>query len=431
MVTKSAFMLSIALVLSLPTVPLLSAQTQETDLLIRFYQGRVSRDPDDFFNYNKLTAAYLQKARETGDVTYYELAEKAVRKSLALVSGQPATAALTYLAAVFLAKHEFHDALAQAQQAIALGGEQTAPYAIVGDAYLEMGEYEQAAAAYEKMRTPREERTPYSRLSYLQFLRGDAQGAIQLMNKAVAAASANNAPKEHLVWSQAQLGETLFAVGNVSQAETAYHDALVTYPAYHPALAGLAKVRSAQQRDQEAIEFYQQAIAVIPLLGYVAALGDLYAKIGNTEDAKKQYKLVEYIGHLNTLNQTLYSRELALFYADHEVKLQEALPLAERELEVRQDIYTDDVLAWTLYKNEKPQEALTIMTRALRLGTKDARLFFHAGMIYHRVGKKEEAKNYLRQALTVNPHFHPTQADVAERMLKELESPPGAAAAQE
>ena len=150
----------------------------------------------------------------------------------------------------------------------------------------------------------------------------------------------------------------------------------------------------------------------------MAALGDIYTKIGDGEAAKKQYDLVEYIGRLNTLNQTLYNRELALFYADHDMKLPESLQLAERELEVRKDIYTDDVLAWALYKNDKPEEALTVMTRALRLGTKDARLFFHAGMIYHRLGKQDRAKNYLQQALTLNPQFHPTQAYLSARVLQ-------------
>lgn len=429
---RSAAFLALSLLLSVGRADTLSAQAQTTDLLIQFYQQRVFRDPDDFFNYNKLGAAYIQKARETGDVAYYDLAEKAVQKSLELVSGQPAAAtAITYLAAVSLAKHQFRDALTQAQQALTLSAGEASPYAIIGDAHLEMGEYDQAAAAYAKMRNPRGGGNPHSRLSYLQFLHGDPQGAIELMRKAVAVASARNAPKEHIAWSQTQLGEALFASGSVTRADKAYADALVTYPAYHPALAGLAKVRSAQQRYQEAIELYQQAIAVIPLLAYVAALGDVYTKIGRADEARKQYDLVEYIGHLNALNQTLYNRELALFYADHDVKLQEALELAERELEVRRDIYTYDVCAWAFYKNKRPQEALTNMRQALRLSTKDARLFFHAGMIYHRLGKREQAKSYLQRALVLNPHFHPLQADVAERILKELESRPGSAVALE
>lgn len=369
---------------------------------------------------SRLASAYIQKARETGDIAYYDLAEKALRRSLELVPHHPlATTATTSLAAVYFAKHQFRAALECAQQALTLGSGELSPYALVGDAYLEMGQYDQAAVAYAKMGSLRGAAYPHSRLSYLQFLRGDTQGAIQLMRKAVAAALAGNAPPEHIAWSQVQLGEDLFSLGEVAQAEKSYRDALRTYPEYHRALAGLAKVQAAQQQYQEAITLYQQAIAIIPLPDYAAALGDVYAKLDRPDEAKKQYDLVEYIGYVSMLNQTLYNRELALFYADHDRKLPESLALARRELEVRRDIYTYDVLAWTLYKNEKPQEALTAMLEALKLGTKDARLFFHAGMIYRRLGKNATAREYLQRALSLNPRFHLFQAEEAERTLRE------------
>lgn len=169
----------------------------------------------------------------------------------------------------------------------------------------------------------------------------------------------------------------------------------------------------------------------MPRPDYVAALGDVYAKIERPEDARKQYDLVEYIGRLNMLNKVLYNRELAYFYADHDLKLQEAIDLARKELEVRKDIYAYDVLAWALYKNDKPQEALAAVTESLKLGTKDARLFFHAGMIYHRLGEADKAGDYLRRALTTNSYFHPLQASVAERTLKDLEAQPGQAVTRE
>jgi tetratricopeptide (TPR) repeat protein len=129
---------------------------------------------------------------------------------------------------------------------------------------------------------------------------------------------------------------------------------------------------------------------------------------------------VEYIGYLNTLNKVLYNRELAAFYVDHHMKLTEALDLAKKELEVRQDIYAYDLLAWTLYKNGQPQEALAAITEALKLGTQDARLFFHAGMIYHQLGDMAKAKSSLQHALATNPHFHIFHADVAKRTLEGL-----------
>jgi tetratricopeptide (TPR) repeat protein len=119
----------------------------------------------------------------------------------------------------------------------------------------------------------------------------------------------------------------------------------------------------------------------------------------------------------------LYNRELALFYLDHDLKLAEALDLARKELPVRPDIYSHDVLAWALYKNGRPREALAPMTEALKLATKDARLLYHAGMIHQAVGETEKAREFLTRALATNPHFHLLQAEVAKTTLQKLGGP--------
>lgn len=133
----------------------------------------------------------------------------------------------------------------------------------------------------------------------------------------------------------------------------------------------------------------------------------------------------------NAFNKVLYNRELALFYLDHDMKLGEALDLARKELEVRGDIYTHDVLAWALYKNGRAADAVAPMKEALRLGTKDARLWFHAGMIHRAVGEPDKAREYLQRSLATNPHFHILQAEVARRTLRELEGQFGQPVTQE
>jgi tetratricopeptide (TPR) repeat protein len=397
-----------------------AAQPRETDHVIQFYQARVARDPDDFLSYNKLGTAYIQKARDTGDVTYYGLAEKALRRSLALVSQGPAAGtATTWLAVVEFARHQFKDALATAERALALGSGDLYPHAIVGDAYLELGQYDRAALAYSKLLELSGPLYPHSRLAYLKFLKGHTKGAIADMRRAVAAGQ-SGMPAENMAWTRVQLGELLFRVGDLAGAEGAYHDALVTHPGYHRAAAGLASVRAAQKRYAEAVELYRRAINVIPLPEYAAALGDVYTKTGRASDAQRQHELVEFIGRLNALNKTIYNRELALFYADHDMKPTEALELAERELEARRDIYTYDVLAWALLKNGRAAEAAVAMAEALRLATRDARLFFHAGMIHKALGDTDRARDFLARALMLNPRFHPLQAEVAARALAEL-----------
>src|SRR4029453_14962783 len=57
-------------------------------------------------------------------------------------------------------------------------------------------------------------------------------------------------------------------------------------------------------------------------------------------------------------------------------------------------------------------------TEALKLGTRDARLLFHAGMIHQRLGNTAQARDYLRRALATNPHFHIIYADLAMQTLK-------------
>src|SRR5262249_52423218 len=150
--------------------------------------------------------------------------------------------------------------------------------------------------------------------------------------------------------------------------------------------------------------------------------GDLYAKVGRAREAGQQYALVQYIGRLNTLNRALYNRQLVYFYADHGIKPAEALELAQREIAVRKDIYGYDALAWALYKNDRAEEAVAPMKEALRLGTRDAMLFFHAGMISLGAGKVQDATHYLEQALATNQHFHVFQADVARGVLEQLRS---------
>jgi tetratricopeptide (TPR) repeat protein len=176
-------------------------------------------------------------------------------------------------------------------------------------------------------------------------------------------------------------------------------------------------VRATQARYADAVELYQKAIAVIPLPDYVAALGDLHVRMGRPDAAARQYELVEYSGRLNDLNRTLYNRELAYFYADHDRQLDRALELARKELEVRRDVYAYDVLAWALYKNGELGEARAAIGKALQLGTRDARLFFHAGMIHLGLGERDAGKAYLRRALSTNPHFHLLHADLAQRLL--------------
>jgi tetratricopeptide (TPR) repeat protein len=417
---------------------LLLPRATGTERLIRNMQTRVQSNSKDPAAYSALGAAFFQRARETGDVEDFQQAEQALNRSLDLNSADfSAAPAYSTMAEVCMGEHRFSDAVTYAEKALSLGSGDLSPFAIVGDANADIGDYERAAVAYSRLDVSGEQAAdPHnvyvrdSRTSYLKFVSGDTRGAIRLMQSAVAAGTEARLPAENLAWLYYELGEYESQAGDVSAANSAYLTALNIHPGDYRALAGLGKLRGNQGRYAEAIKLYQSAVAVVPMPMYVAELGDMYARAGNNAEAKKQYQLVEYIGLLGHINQVLHNRDLALFYADHDIKLDEALTLAHKEFEVRHDIYTWDALAWALYKNGKYQEAGDAMDHALRPGVRDAVLFFHAGMIASRLGQPGQEKERLQTALSINPQFHVIYADVARQQLKTLDAQAGLTASQ-
>ena len=408
---------------------LLTPRPSETDRLIHKAQAIAAGNPKDAKAYAGLGAGYFQRARETGDVSDYELAEQALKKSLDLSSSDFSSgAAFETLAEVCMGEHRFEDALAYAEKALSLGSGDLSPFAIVGDAYADMGEYDKARAAYERL-TPRgaepSPRTAYardSRLAYLSFVRGSTNEAIHLMETSVAEGTEAAIPSENLAWLYYELGEFRTQAGDAQAADAAYRAALKIHPGDYRALAGLARLCANHGRSGEAILLYQKAIAVVPMPAFVEELGDLYEKTGNHAEAKKQYDLVEYIGLLGHVNQVLHNRDLALFYANHDIKLAESLALAQKEFEVRHDIYTWDALAWALYKNGKFAEAAKASDEALRFGTRDSLLLFHAGTISARMGQADRARSQFRAALEINPHFNLRYAGAAQQQLAILDA---------
>jgi len=397
------------------------AEEMSQDRAILSYQRRLERNPRDASTYYKLGDAYIQKARENGDITFVNLAEEALRKSLEIDPEN--SGAMRHLAYVLYYRHDFDGAAREAERAIKLDPLDSNAYGILGDACQETGKYEQARRSYRKMIGIRRDLYSYSRSAGAKSLRGDLRGAMEDLEKAISEGRNEKRPKESIAWVLWQLGNEYYALGQISQAEIRYQEALRTYPDYFRALAALGQVRTAQGKHPEAIEYYQKAAAIIPLPEYVVALGDIYLKIGRVEEAKKQFDLVEYMGRLNALNKILFNRGLVYFYADHDLKLEESLVMADEELRVRKDIYGYDALAWALYKNGRIGEAGASVRKALELGTRDANLLFHAGMIYLGSGDVVKAKQYLRRAIMTNPHFHIFHADVARATLKELELP--------
>jgi tetratricopeptide (TPR) repeat protein len=234
----------------------------QTDKQIRILQDGVQKAPDDYAGYDGLGAAFLHKARETGDITYYDLAEQTLQKALSLAPRDfRAADPSVHMALVYMGEHRFADALAYAQKAIGTGSGNLAAFAIEGDAYTDVGDYDEAAA-YNTVQTLGRmtvsnlnlEYLNDSRMAYLSYLRGDSADAIRLMKSAIAAGLQTSVPRENLAWLYFELGERYFQAGDLENAGSSYQSGIAADPNHYRSLAGLAKVRAAQGRLQESIQ---------------------------------------------------------------------------------------------------------------------------------------------------------------------------------
>ena len=372
--------------------------------------------PDD---YVALASAFMRKSRESSDPGYYGRANAAVERALALDPND--YGALRTAPWVLLGLHDFQGALAAAERARAVEPEDWWNYGTLADARVELGDYAHALQAAQRMVDLRPGLPSYARAAFLRALFGDRAGAIELLRLAVAAGSARE--PEGRAWALVHLGHEYFATGDLAAAGRAYARALDVFPEYYLALSGLGRVRAAEGQLAAAGDLYCRAVARVPAPDLIAALGDVYAAAGDADEAERQYALVEYVGKVAEAVGTTYGRQLALFYADHDRRLPDALRLAEQEATMRGDIYTDDALAWALYKNGRPAPAARAAHRALRLGTEDALLEYHAGLIAAAAHHPRRAARHLRRALGLNPYFDLRQAPIARARLAALDAP--------
>ena len=104
---------------------------------------------------------------------------------------------------------------------------------------------------------------------------------------------------------------------------------------------------------------------------------------------------------------SVHDRTLSLYLADHGIDVARALALAESEIAVRRDVYGYDALAWALLANRRADEAAAAMDKALALGTRDARMLYHAGMIAAARGEGERARGLLDEAIALDSSFDP------------------------
>ncbi len=372
----------------------------DTPRLVEELELRVATAPNDARALGLLGLAYQQLARETGDPDLYPRAERVLARALR-VAPRDYTAA-TALAALAASRHRFREALVLAERARRIAPERAAAYGILGDANVELGRYDRAFEAFDRMTARKPSASAYARVAFGRELLGETARAVEAMTLAVDAAEGSS---EAGAWARVQLGNLYADTGQLRLADRQYRDALLLRPGYAPALAGRGRVEAGRKRLKTGATLYRRALARAAAPEYAVALGDLLARLGRARAARRTYARASALEADFAANGGRNELETALFDLDHDRNLGRALKRAHAGYRLRPSIEGEHVLAWALYKNGRCAQARHHSVRALRLGTKDVGALYHRSLIERCLGNVAASEAFLARVRGIDPYF--------------------------
>jgi len=394
-----------------------SSEFLNAEKSVEYYETEIRRKPKVVKNYIDLANIFLQEARVTGN--HHEYMPQAQEMIDAALHLEPENfEAVLAKASIMLTLHQFPEAKRLAQIAIAKNSYSAFAYGVLVDAHTELGEYDEAVQASDKMLGLRPDLRSYARASYLRELHGDHAGAIAAMRMAV---DAGVSGQESRAWVLYHLGMLYAQAGKLDTAAYIFNGTLEERPNYAYALSGLAQMNAAKQNYNEALRLLKLAHEATPEHVFLEQLAEVYRLVGDTRRADSTAQEV-----LKTFGQHEQggwniNREFAMFGATHHLNLPAALKRAEAEYKARpNNIEVQETYAWLLYKNERAPEAIPIIEPALRLQTQRATLSYHAGMIYFAAGQHEKAVSYLKRAFAENLYVYPLCVANAQHTLTQL-----------
>ena len=350
---------------------------------------------------------WVRKARLSADPGFYVNVDGCAREALRVQPGL--VSALELQSLVLMNNHEFERARALAEQILKRAPDSVIADGTLSDAFLELGRYQEAAQATQAQMNIHPGMAANARAAHLNWLKGDTRSAKLFIRDALL--DRNAADPEAAAWTFVEAGMIYWQQGDYAGADAIFSEALNWVPNYPAALVGRGRVALAKGEATDAINFLSTAQRLHPLVETAWLLGDAYTLDADAKHAQQAYSDAERQGRRGD------KLTLAYFFVDKNKDSADALRLLDEERRNRGGIYMDDAYSWALYRTGRFADARRASTQALRLGTRDARLLYHAGAIELATGERTQGRKLIAQALALNPAFDFTGAAEARALL--------------
>lgn len=388
-----------------------STSRADLEQTIASLDARIAREGATPITAPRLADALLRQARVASNPGLAVRAEEVLRNALA---DDPTHYESTrMLATVLLSQHRFREAIEIAERASRTSPRDGWNFGVLGDAHLELGEYDEAFAAFDRMMQVRPSAAAYGRAAYARELQGDLAGALRLMQMAADATGPDD--PESQAWHDTQVGDLYFQMGRLADADREYARAAFTFPDHPLALAGQARVEAARGQLTAALDRYRASMASRPTPETAARIGEIATRLGDTAAASTAFALAENGWRYDTPEPTHLARLLT-----RRGRAQDALIVAERAARVRRDIFTMDALAWAAFEAGRLADAQQASAAAMRTGTRDRAILYHAAAIAAASGDRTRARDLAARAIDGHPEFDPLMGPEAKALLDQL-----------
>ncbi len=355
-----------------------AAEWKKTKEKTEELKAKLAVNADDVKTRLQLATIFITEQRITGEHHYYYTAIEKILNGVLSIDPKNFEANV-YKASLRMSQHQFADALKIAEEAKAINPNNAYVYGILVDANVELGNYEAAIAASDKMQALKPSLEAYSRASYLREIYGDYPGAIAAMKLAVSAGLPGSEPQ---CWSRNVLADLYFNTGKLKEAKSTYEENLYLRPSYAPSMAGLAKVEAKMKNYNRAIALLDSANAIMPQSSFIEQTADVYAEMGDSKKASEKYTEVQkqLINDASTPGHSV-SLELSRSFIKTN-QWDSAKKYALMEYAIRpKNIDVNNDLAWIAYSQQDYAKAKEYIKAAEITGSKNPELLKRVAII--------------------------------------------------
>ncbi len=259
-----------------------------------FWEGRIAGETD-WLNRVQAGAAMLEAARQSGDKTTYD--DALAMADAALVANPSSVDARALRAATLSSAHRFDEALIDARLVLDVDPDSFQAHAVAGDALLELGRYDEADDHLDALlRVAPESPAVLARLAEFAWDTDDQQGALTHSEHALRRANEAGLSPGELSYYAIRLARMRIDTGDLAGAEQLAEAALQIAPEVPAVHSTVGFVRLAQDRDDDAIRAFEEALTLTPLREAVAELVPLYDAAGDVDAAAEAADLLAELG---------------------------------------------------------------------------------------------------------------------------------------